>query len=201
MHKDQLAILILAAGGSSRLGQAKQLLPFGEYTMLNRIVDVALQSKIGNIYLVLGASYDEVKSSIVDSSVHVIYNKNWANGLSTSIVAGVKEILQQAPSTQGILIMLADQVLILPTHINQVVQVFLAEKCDIVYADYKRDFGPPAIFGVKTFNELLSLEMDQGAKKIIKSGMFKVASVIIPEGKYDIDTISDYEQIKGQFKY
>jgi molybdenum cofactor cytidylyltransferase len=72
MHKDQLAILILAAGGSSRLGQAKQLLPFGEYTMLNRIVDVALQSKIGNIYVVLGASYDEVKSSIVNSSVHVI---------------------------------------------------------------------------------------------------------------------------------
>jgi molybdenum cofactor cytidylyltransferase len=201
MHKDQLAILILAAGGSSRLGQAKQLLPFGEYTMLNRIVDVALQSKIGNIYVVLGASYDEVKSSIVNSSVHVIYNKNWANGLSTSIVAGVKEILQQAPTTQGILIMLADQVLILPTHINQVVQVFLAENCDIVYADYKSDYGPPAIFGIKTFNELLSLEMDQGAKKLIKSDMYKVASVIIQEGKYDIDTTSDYEQIKGLIKY
>ncbi|MBK9742820.1 MAG: NTP transferase domain-containing protein [Saprospiraceae bacterium] len=128
MHKHQLAILILGAGGSSRLGQAKQLLSFGVSTMLNRIVDVALQSKVGNIYLVLGASYDEVKSSIVDTSVHIIHNKNWANGLSTSIVTGVNEILQQAPSTQGILIMLGDQILILPTHINQVVQVFLAEK-------------------------------------------------------------------------
>jgi len=201
MHKHQHAILILAAGGSSRLGQAKQLLSFGVSTMLNRIVDVALQSKVGNIYLVLGASYDEVKASIKDTSVHVIHNKNWEKGLSTSIVAGVNEILQQAPSTQGILIMLGDQILILPTHINQVVQVFLAEKCDIVYADYKSDYGPPAIFGVKTFNELLSLEMDQGAKKIIKSGMYKVASVIIPEGKYDIDTTSDYEQIKGLIKY
>ena len=201
MHTDQLAILILAAGGSSRLGQAKQLLPFGESTMLNRIVDVALQSKIGNIYVVLGASYDEVKSSIVDTSVHVIYNKNWANGLSTSIVTGVNEILQQTPSTQGILIMLGDQILILPTHINQVVQMFLAENCDIVYADYKSNYGPPAIFGIKTFNELLSLEMDQGAKKLIKSDMYKVASVIIQEGKYDIDTTSDYEQIKGLIKY
>jgi len=201
MHKHQLAILILGAGGSSRLGQAKQLLSFGVSTMLNRIVDVALQSKVGNIYLVLGASYDEVKASIKDTSVHVIHNKNWEKGLSTSIVAGVNEILQQAPSTQGILIMLGDQILILPTHINQVVQVFLAEKCDIVYADYKSDYGPPAIFGIKTFNELLSLEMDQGAKKIIKSGMYKVASVIIPEGKYDIDTTSDYEQIKGLIKY
>ena len=201
MHKHQLAILILGAGGSSRLGQAKQLLSFGVSTMLNRIVDVALQSKVGNIYLVLGASYDEVKASIKDTSVHVIHNKNWEKGLSTSIVAGVNEILQQAPSTQGILIMLGDQILILPTHINQVVQVFLAEKCDIVYADYKSDYGPPAIFGIKTFNELLSLEMDQGAKKIIKSGMYKVASVIIPEGKYDIDTTSDYEQIKGLIEY
>ena len=201
MHKHQLAILILGAGGSSRLGQAKQLLSFGVSTMLNRIVDVALQSKVGNIYLVLGASYDEVKASIKDTSVHVIHNKNWEKGLSTSIVAGVNEILQQAPSTQGILIMLADQVLILPTHINQVVQVFLAEKCDIVYADYKSDYGPPAIFGIKTFNELLSLEMDQGAKKIIKSGMYKIKSVNIPEGKYDIDTTSDYEQIKGLIKY
>jgi len=201
MHKDQLAILILGAGGSSRLGQAKQLLSFGVSTMLNRIVDVALQSKVGNIYLVLGASYDEVKASIKDTSVHVIHNKNWEKGLSTSIVAGVNEILQQAPSTQGILIMLGDQILILPTHINQVVQVFLAEKCDIVYADYKSDYGPPAIFGIKTFNELLSLEMDQGAKKIIKSGMYKIKSVNIPEGKYDIDTTSDYEQIKGLIKY
>ena len=201
MHKHQLAILILGAGGSSRLGQAKQLLSFGVSTMLNRIVDVALQSKVGNIYLVLGASYDEVKASIKDTSVHVIHNKNWEKGLSTSIVAGVNEILQQAPSTQGILIMLGDQILILPTHINQVVQVFLAEKCDIVYADYKSDFGPPAIFGVKTFNELISLEMDQGAKKLIKSDMYKVASVIIQEGKYDIDTTSDYEQIKGLIKY
>ena len=75
MHTDQLAILILAAGGSSRLGQAKQLLPFGESTMLNRIVDVALQSKIGNIYLVLGALFDEVKSSIVDTSKKS-YNKH-----------------------------------------------------------------------------------------------------------------------------
>ncbi|HRG42154.1 MAG TPA: nucleotidyltransferase family protein [Saprospiraceae bacterium] len=201
MHKHQLAILILGAGGSSRLGQAKQLLSFGVSTMLNRIVDVALQSKVGNIYLVLGASYDEVKASIKDTSVHVIHNKNWEKGLSTSIVAGVNEILQQAPSTQGILIMLGDQILILPTHINQVVQVFLAEKCDIVYADYKSDYGPPAIFGIKTFNELLSLEMDQGAKKIIKSGMYKIKSVNIPEGKYDIDTTSDYEQIKGLIKY
>ena len=201
MHKHQLAILILGAGGSSRLGQAKQLLSFGVSTMLNRIVDVALQSKVGNIYLVLGASYDEVKASIKDTSVHVIHNKNWEKGLSTSIVAGVNEILQQAPSTQGILIMLGDQILILPTHINQVVQVFLAEKCDIVYADYKSDYGPPAIFGIKTFNELLSLEMDQGAKKLIKSDMYKVASVIIQEGKYDIDTTSDYEQIKGLIKY
>ncbi|MBK8829003.1 MAG: NTP transferase domain-containing protein [Saprospiraceae bacterium] len=135
MHKHQLAILILGAGGSSRLGQAKQLLSFGVSTMLNRIVDVALQSKIGNIYVVLGASYDEVKSSIVDTSVHVIHNKNWEKGLST------------------------------------------------------------------TFNELLSLEMDQGAKKIIKSGMYKIKSVNIPEGKYDIDTTSDYEQIKGLIKY
>ena len=151
--------------------------------------------------MILGASYDEVKSSIVDTSVHVIHNKNWEKGLSTSIVAGVKEILKQTPSTQGILIMLADQVLILPTHINQMVQVFLAEKCDIVYADYKSDYGPPAIFGIKTFNELLSLEMDQGAKKIIKSGMYKIKSVNIPEGKYDIDTTSDYEQIKGLIEY
>ncbi|HMT52734.1 MAG TPA: nucleotidyltransferase family protein [Saprospiraceae bacterium] len=201
MHKHQLAILILAAGGSSRLGQAKQLLPFGESTMLNRIVDVALQSKIGNIYVVLGASYDEVKSSIVDTSVHIIYNKNWKLGLSTSIVAGVNEILQQAPTTLGILIMLGDQVLIQYTHLNQLIEVFLDEKYEIVYSDYISDFGPPAIFGVKTFNELLSLEMDQGAKKLIKSDMYKVASVIIQEGKYDIDTTSDYEQIKGLIKY
>lgn len=201
MHKHQHAILILAAGGSSRLGQAKQLLTFGVSTMLNRIVDVALQSKIGNIYVVLGASYDKVKASIDDTSVHIIHNKNWANGLSTSIVAGVKEILQQTPSTQGILIMLGDQILILPTHINQMVQVFLDQKCDIVYADYKSDYGPPAIFGVKTFDKLLSLEMDQGAKKIIKSGLYKDASVYIPEGKFDIDDLKDYEQIKAQIKY
>ena len=85
------AIVILAAGNSSRFGSAKQLLHFNNKTLLQHVIDEAIDAGAEPIVVVTGANADEVSKEIKSNKVEIVFNKDWKEGMASGIVAGVKE--------------------------------------------------------------------------------------------------------------
>lgn len=195
MNINKTAILILAAGGSSRLGKPKQLLPIGQTTLLNHIIGIAKNSGIDAIFTVLGAYFDQVADSIHDSITDIIKNEQWQHGISTSIVCGIHHIQRMVPNIDQIILLLGDQPLLKSDDIHHLIENQVATNADIVFTDYGENFGPPIIFTKKTFPSLLQIKGDEGAKKVIKNGSFSISFIHINGIETDIDTIEDYNEI------
>jgi len=104
--KSAVAAIVLAAGESRRFGQPKQLLPVGDKTMIQHVVDVASNSPVDQVIVVVGCRAKEVRASIADRPVEVVVNGKWKLGLSSSVQAGLSAV---KPEVGAVLFVLADQ--------------------------------------------------------------------------------------------
>ena len=186
-----IALLLLAAGSSQRMGAAKQLLTVGNTTLLGHAIDMALQSNVNQIYCVIGAHAKKIKTSIEDQPIEIIVNPNFANGLSSSIITGLTHITSSPLSFDAILIMLADQPLINDSYLNKLIEGYIKNPTKIIASDYGHNTGVPAIFPRTFFDQLLKLEGDVGAQSILNNNR---EAIIKMECKslLDIDTKEDY---------
>lgn len=189
-------IIILAAGESSRLGSPKQLLLFNKKYLLQHIIDISADSLAENIVLVLGAFSLDIKKLINFSNVQSIDNSNWQDGLSSSIVCGLNEMLKINPSVETIILVLCDQPYLSAYILNEIFTKHIETNAEIVNCNYGNAIGPPVLFYKSLFPKLKLLNGNEGAKSIIKQNFGKVSEVIFPEGNIDIDTISDYQKLK-----
>lgn len=183
------AILILAAGSSSRLGEAKQLVRYKNKTLLYHACLKALEIS-DDIFVVLGARYEECKEQIENLNVNIIKNINYNEGLSTSIKIGISKL----QTYDKVLIMLCDQPLINSNHLKKILEKANETK-KIVCSFYKNSVSVPAIFTNKVYNQLLSIKGDKGAKEVIKNNNH---TSILLEDKFafDIDTKNDLQILK-----
>ncbi|NQY54152.1 MAG: nucleotidyltransferase family protein [Campylobacteraceae bacterium] len=186
---NNLAILILAAGTSSRLGQAKQLVKYQKKTLLENACINALKIS-ENVFVVLGSRQNECKETIKNLNVNVISNKEYKDGLSSSIKAGILELL----SFKKVLIMLCDQPFIPISHFKKLIKES-EENNTIICSLYDNKIAVPAIFPENKFSLLIKLEGDKGAKDIIKNNEHKY---IVLDNKFslDIDEESDLKKLK-----
>ena len=192
-----IAILILAAGESKRLGRAKQLLDWDGETLLQRSISTAQQFLSNQhltckIYLVLGARYDELLQHIPDNDTIICHNERWFTGIGSSIQCGMEAITANG-KTDSVLIMLCDQPFITNMHLQNLVERFSTLGKGIVATNYSGINGVPAIFGKKYFAELLVLQGEQGAKRLIEKHTSDVESVAFESATIDIDTPEDYD--------
>lgn len=193
----QTGIVVLAAGASKRMQQAKQLLDFQGETFLRRAVLTAIESICNPVIVVLGANLEMMKKEIEDLPFEICFNENWQNGLSSSIKAGVKKLTETNPEISAVVLTLCDQPLVGSDSINRIVEAFYETKKPIVAAEYKNTVGVPALFSRIFFDDLLKLEDDKGAKKFISERQQFLHKIILPEAAFDIDTIEDYENLKN----
>lgn len=183
------AILILAAGNSSRMESIKQLLPIGKKTLLGVAIENAKNSIADDVICILGAHYEKVEASIKHYNTEIIYNPNFKNGLSSSIVEGIKHIKSRAYSC--VLIMLADQPKIKAPFLNELIHSFKLNPTKISASSYNKSIGVPAIFPKSNFKQLLQLKGDKGAKDYLNSN--KVEVITLKNSQLlDIDTPQDY---------
>src|ERR1700761_340285 len=98
------AAVILAAGGSTRLGQPKQLLKFAGQTLLRRTVQAALNSRFQRVLVVLGSATEACTKEVADLPVGLVHNSRWADGLSSSIQTGILDLSATAPCPDSIAI-------------------------------------------------------------------------------------------------
>ena len=188
-----IALVILAAGESSRMQQPKQLLAWGKSTLIGNAIDVALESNADEVFVVLGNKAEIIKRQYGNLGVHWVYNKNWKKGIGSSISSAIKHILGSKKRYRGILITLCDQPLIDSEFLNEIISAFVNGDAGIVATAYKNRSGVPVLFHRNYFEKLSKLDKDLGAKKIIDTNLQDVYA-IDPNGKEkDLDTVEEYQ--------
>jgi molybdenum cofactor cytidylyltransferase len=192
-----IAGLVLAAGGSSRLGRPKQLLPFGDATLLDRVLTTARACEFAQLVCVLGGAADAVRAGVDLTGVTVVENEVFGEGCSSSIAAALGAV---DPRCEVLVLMLGDQ----PGVSAQTVGALLAERGDAPLAAcaYDDGRGHPLAFARGMFGQLSDLHGDKGVWKLMDRFAADVVEVPI-DGPIprDIDTWDDYElalEIDGQ---
>ena len=210
----RIGALILAAGGSTRFGEPKQLLNFGGKSLVRRIVDAVADAGCDPIVVVAGDAIDRIRDEITGGEV--IHNPHWQHGIGSSIRCGIAHIrgggrcsviAGQGPDvggddgasrssgkTDAIIILACDQPFVTANTIMQL----CAETKPIVASGYANTVGIPALFDADYFDLLVSLPDDSGAKSVMAAHHGDVAVVQFPEGAIDIDTPADYDRAMQQ---
>ena len=193
-----IGVIILAAGSSSRLGKPKQNLIFQGSTLLQRSIKAALAADCQEVLVVLGANIFEIEPTIKNESIQIIHNPDWELGMSSSISCGLTALLKVNPQIQSVILMLCDQPFADMAIINQLIQASANNK-QLIACNYNGTIGVPALFYKSYFEELLSLQGNEGAKKLLLKYSNELHTVPFPLGMIDIDTVGDFErlEIKG----
>lgn len=190
-----IGVIVLAAGGSSRLGQPKQLLKFRDKPLLQHILNQTQAFVFAVRVLVLGAHASEIKREIDPGNFKVIINDNWKEGIAASVRAGVTYSLETVPDLEHILFLLSDQPFVTNELIKKLAESHQTQGNGITASKYEDAVGVPAIFSKKFFRELRMLEGDRGAKVLMDKYPEKLATVPFSQGSIDLDKPEDYHKL------
>jgi len=197
--------VVLAAGASTRLGRPKQALQFGGQSLLEHVVNSALESEIGMAIVVVGANAELCRSLLRSIPVVVEFNANWQAGVSSSIAVGLDVVDRFEEDTgvafESVVFLTCDQPFLSSDLLNEMVKAYHAEPASIVACEYGGTLGVPALFSRKYYGELRKLRGDRGARSLIVRHAEDVVSVPFPNGQVDIDIESDlhlFEALSGQ---
>jgi molybdenum cofactor cytidylyltransferase len=191
------ALILLAAGASTRLGRPKQLLPFRGRSLLRHAAETALASVCRPVVVVLGASADQMQTELAALPVTVALNPLWAEGMASSIRTGLKAAVSDAAGPDTVVIMLCDQPLITAWMLDQLAAVHRSEARGIVASEYEGTLGVPALFSRKYYSELGMLEGDQGARRIIVEHGNDLGRIPLPEAAFDVDRLEEAARLEG----
>ncbi|MGF1489742.1 MAG: NTP transferase domain-containing protein [Prochloraceae cyanobacterium] len=194
MNKNKVSIIILAAGASRRMGQPKQLLPYRGDLLLNYVIKCALSSSGKPIIVILGANADRIEPEIDRFAIEIVQNKEWNEGISSSIRCGIEYIKKHFSEIEGTIFLTCDQPFISPKIIARLIAVYNDNNKLIIASKYRETIGIPALFPSSFFPELSKLKGDRGAKKTIQKYRDRVVTIEFPRGEIDLDTQEDYRQ-------
>ena len=191
-----LAILILAAGSSTRMGQPKQLLPWSGTTLLRHAIRQAWALN-ANITVVLGAHHDTIRDHLADLQVNTAHNRAFTSGLGASIAVGVASLLAGDQEYEAVLIMLADQPSVDTLYLSSIVDAHLALPDNVIATQYVDKVGVPALFPAAYFPALRALGGDAGAGAFLNTMNSGIHLLTPPQPIFDIDTPEDYRRHEG----
>lgn len=192
---DPITGLVLAAGSSKRLGQPKQLLPFGRGTLLDVTLDVLRSASVSQRLVTLGGAAAAVRDTVDFEGVDVVDSLHHTDGCSSSIVSALDQV---HPDSLGIVLLLGDQPGVTTDTIQTLVLAATAaeQSAPLAVCRYDDGIGHPFWFGRTVFGELAQLHGDKAVWKLIESGLYPVLEVPI-DGPIplDVDTWDDYERL------
>lgn len=189
----QTGVIILAAGAATRISKPKMLLPVNGKSILSLLLDEIKQLKPVETIVVTGYYHKEIEQHINKNQAELLYNQDWAKGVSSSIRAGVLKMLKKNRELANILIAVSDQPYLNAALLQQMLNKRKQSGKGIVAASYSHSIGTPVLFDKKYFTDLQKLEGDRGAKSILQTHFDDIETVDFPMGEMDIDTEEDYE--------
>jgi molybdenum cofactor cytidylyltransferase len=185
--------LVLAAGGSRRLGEPKQLLPYGSGTLLSHTLDTARASEFDQLIVALGGGSAEVRRRVNLQGTDVVENPEYGQGCSSSIAAGLSAL---DPRSDLLVLMLGDQPGVTPATVRALIGGCVGMLAVCRYDDGR---GHPLAFGRELFAELGQLHGDKAVWKLMDRLASQVVEVRMPGSiPPDVDTREDYEAILAE---
>lgn len=194
----KIGVVILAAGGSRRMGEPKQLLRLDGSALIKRAVRVAVGSRASHCLVVLGHESERCAAEVHGLPVSVIVNENWQDGMGTSIRAGMVALQRDHPEVDGVIFMPCDLPFLTSRVLDELVEVHLATAAGIVACSYDGTHGIPALFHALWFQRLTQLKGGQGAKVLFDPPTDDVAFVRFPGGAIDLDTPADVALVRQE---
>jgi len=189
-------LVLLAAGGSARLGQAKQLLMVGGRTLLTHTAQAAQNSVCRPLVAVLGAQAERMRMELAGLEFRVVENEQWHLGMGSSVRCGLNALLALAPNVDAAVFAVCDQPFLTAGVLNSLADAHTQNGALIAACAYGGTVGVPALFARALFSELLALPDEAGAKQILTRHLSDVVRVPFPEGLTDIDTPEDYARLR-----
>jgi molybdenum cofactor cytidylyltransferase len=189
----RLAALVLAAGGSTRLGRPKQLLRLRGETLLARACRLARSAADGAVIVVLGAEALRMQSVLRqrDRGLSIVHNAGWRDGMAGSLHAGLAALPE---GTDGLLILLVDQARIEPADLRRLVELWRRRPARPAASFYLGRAGVPAVIPRRHFKDLRSLEGDVGARQLLRR-VGRITPVPMPAAAFDVDTPEDAAEL------
>ena len=176
------------------MGRSKQLLEIEGGHLLLKTTQQAIDSEGEKVTVVLGANELAHRKSIEHLAIEIVTNEEWQQGMGGSLKKGLQKLLQLLPEMDAALVMVCDQPLLTTSHLNKLIHTFQQTKRPIIASYYSGTEGVPALFEKSLFKEMLILQNEAGAKKIIQQHRESVHVIDFPEGAVDLDTPDDYQK-------
>jgi molybdenum cofactor cytidylyltransferase len=192
-----VSAILLAAGTSSRMGQAKQLLPLGSSTVLAQTLEHARASAVDEVVLVLGSSAEPIRhqlSQTLLAGVKVVVNQSYEQGMASSLRAGLSAL---DPQSAAALILLGDQPFTLPRTLDRIIQAYRDSGAQIVIPTHQGMRGNPVLLDRSLFSEAMALKGDVGCRAIFGNHLEGLVNVEVEDRGVllDIDDREDYERL------
>jgi molybdenum cofactor cytidylyltransferase len=192
----RIGAVVLAAGTSSRMGEAKQLLRVGERTLLQQVIENVRGAAVDEIVLVLGHRAETIQESVGSENVKIVVNRDYREGMGTSLRTGIVALSSEADAA---FIVLADQPFVRPETLQRIAEEYRKSDGQIVIPMYKGFRGNPVLLSRSVFPELMALKGDIGCRAIFGShaeGIVKVAvgdiGILL-----DVDNREDFERLRS----
>ena len=186
-------LILLAAGGSTRMGRPKQLLPWNGRSLLRHACEVALATSCDPVIVVLGCEAEACALELKDLDVIPAINAQWQKGMGTSVATGITALEKNAPDATGVLLMLVDQPTVTSSLLQSLVTRWSPLEASIVAMKYPEGGGVPALFDRAYFAALRALDADRGARGIISREKSRIALIDPKAELIDLDTPQAYQ--------
>ena len=191
-----ISAIVLAAGKSSRMGQPKMALPWGNTTLLGKVIDTLQSAGLKDIVVIAGGERALVEKISASYAARVVYNESFENGeMLSSIQCGLRA---QMSETQAALICLGDQPQVKERSVRLVCESFMETKSNLVAPSYRNRRGHPWLVARPLWNELLEMKSPQSPRDFfrIHADEIKHIEVDTPTIVEDVDTPQDYAKFK-----
>lgn len=183
--------LVLAAGGSKRLGRPKQLLPYGSGTLLDATLATVRRCGFSQVIVTLGGAAADVRRQVDLSGIEVVLNQEYGTGCSSSIAAALPRV---SADSDGFVLLLGDQPHIDPVDVRSLVEV--ARREPIAVTRYRDGIGHPFWLGRALFGDLATLHGDKGVWKLVdRAGESLTTYDSDHDIPQDVDTEDDYQRL------
>jgi len=191
---DALYAIVLAAGASTRFGSAKQLVRIAGRPLLHTVTARAAEVVGNALIVVLGARAAELAPLLAHSPASVVINRDWSEGLASSIRTGVARL---PGACTAVMLVLADQAAVTADDLRRLAGVWRRQPEYIAAALYRSTTGVPAIFPRSCFRDLAELRGDVGARALLHRNPDRVVRVPMESAALDLDTPEDLVAIES----
>jgi molybdenum cofactor cytidylyltransferase len=191
-----ISAVVLAAGLSTRMGRQKILLPWGDSTVVVKVITTVLEGGVDDIIVVVGGLQERLEDALSEYKIKLIFNKDYRNGeMLNSLQVGIRALRME---TEAVLVVLGDQPQMESSIVQAIINRFESTHHQIIVPSYKMRRGHPLLVARSHWNSLLDLNPPLTLRDFLRGHNETIDYLLVetPSVLQDLDTPNDYAQYR-----